>query len=690
MILPSSSLALSRRCNRIRMIPATMLRLITPRIFQSGVSNQISFWNNRYVQPHIPPTAPLRSGALEVAHRNSYHSGCVGNPHNLDINMNNKNAAVYAHSSVGEIKPVITVLLTASLLTLTAFSVYAEAAAESSDINWLKLGMGLLGGLAMFLFGMEQMSDGLQAAAGNALKDLLSKLTKNRIMGAITGAFVTAVLNSSSVTTVLVVGFISAGFMSLSQSVGVIMGANIGSTFTAQIVAFNITQYALIGVALGFFMLFTAGREKTRHYGAMIMGLGLIFYGMGVMGDAMTPLRTYQPFLDLMVRMENPLLGILVGAVFTGLVQSSAATMGIAIVMATEGLITLEAGIALALGSNIGTCATALLAAIGKPVNAVRASVVHVTFNIAGVLLWVMFIPQLAELVVSVSPSAPELTGKERMAAEVPRQIANAHTLFNVINTVVFIGFTGYFARLAEKLVPDRKEEEKVIIEPKYLDDELLEIPPLALERARFEIGRAGDIIIDMLELLDSAFRERDLAKFQAVRTMDDKIDILQEAILSYLGQVRKDPLTEDQSREFQTLMAAAINLENLADVIESDLVPIGETLITKGIEPNEATGIILYDLGEKVVSAVREVTTAVRERDEQAAQHVIEMRHEIRRLADQFIARQSERIAGREGSQIELVRLEMELLDKMRRMYTLAKRVAKEFVPEEVAGKTA
>src|SRR5210317_2254609 len=225
--------------------------------------------------------------------------------------------------------------LWALALFALAFPVLAKMESSTDTINWLNLSMGLFGGLAMFLFGMEQMSEGLKAAAGDTLKDLLSRLTRNRIMGAVTGAFVTAVLDSSSVTTVLVVGFISAGFMSLSQSVGIIMGANIGSTFTAQIVAFNVTQYALIMVAVGFYMLFASKRERTRHYGAMVMGLGLVFYGMGVMGDAMTPLRTYQPFIDLMVRMENPLLGILVGAVFTGLVHSSAATTGIAIVMAT-------------------------------------------------------------------------------------------------------------------------------------------------------------------------------------------------------------------------------------------------------------------------------------------------------------------------------------------------------------------
>jgi len=580
-----------------------------------------------------------------------------------------------------------TLFLLGIMALLHALPALAQAPEEALEIDWLTLLMGLFGGLAMFLFGMEQMSDGLKAAAGDTLKDILARLTKNRVMGAITGAFVTAVLNSSSVTTVLVVGFISAGFMTLSQSVGIIMGANIGSTFTAQIVAFNVTQYALIMVALGFYMLFATRQEKTRHYGAMIMGLGLVFYGMGVMGDAMTPLRTYQPFIDLMGRMENPLLGILVGAVFTGLVQSSAATTGIAIVMAAGGLITLPAGIALAFGANIGTCVTALLAAIGKPVDAVRAAVVHILFNVAGVLVWVLFIPQLADFVTTISPAAPELTGKARIAAEVPRQIANAHTVFNVANTLLFLGFTTGFARLVERLVPEKPAEaEKIIVRPKYLDSEMLQIPSMALERVRFEIGHMGEIITEMMTSLEAGFHERDSHKIDEVTMMDDKVDILNEAILEYLSEARQQALTERQSHEFQALMSATVNLESLADVIETDLAAIGRQFIEDELQPSETTRLLTQELADSVKQAIADVIRAIRENDETAAAAVIALKDDIRKLAEQALRLQSERIAVREPGHLLLVQLEMELLENLRRIYTLAKRVAKDFVPEEVA----
>jgi phosphate:Na+ symporter len=579
-------------------------------------------------------------------------------------------------------------LLSGFLLISFAVPAFAGPAAETSQINWLTLGMGLLGGLAMFLFGMEQMSDGLKAAAGDALKDVLAGLTRNRFMGALTGAFVTAILNSSSVTTVLVVGFISAGFMTLTQSVGIIMGANVGSTVTAQIVAFNITQYALILVALGFFMLFSAKQEKMRHYGTMIMGLGLVFYGMGVMGDAMTPLRSYPPFLDLMLRMESPLLGILVGALFTGLVQSSAATTGIAIVMAAGGLISLPAGIALAFGANVGTCVTAVLASMGKPVEAKRAAMIHIIFNIAGVALWVMFIPQLAEFIVSISPASTELTGKARMAADVPRQIANAHTVFNIANTLIFIGFTGYFARLVERLMPEKVVEEKVIIEPRFLDMDVVSVPALALEQARYEIGHMGEIITQMYADIFEANKKRDPDLLDGVRKLDDKVDILHERILEYLSEIRQETLTDQQSDTFRVLMGATINLENLADVIKTEMVDILSIFIDKKIVASDATRVLLTNLYDKVEQALHNLVKAIREGDEIAAQEVLIVKADIQRIVDEFLSRQSERLGMQAESRLELVRLEMELLDKFRQIYTLAKRVAKDFVPDEVAEK--
>ena len=560
-------------------------------------------------------------------------------------------------------------------------------AAEGVDggIDWAHMAMGLFGGLALFLFGMEQMSDSLKSALGEQMKELLAKLTRNRFTGALTGAFVTAVVQSSSVTTVLVVGFVSAGMMSMAQSIGIIMGANVGTTVTAQIVAFKVEEAALWMIAIGFLMLFTGRQEKIRHYGSMLMGLGLIFYGMGLMGDAMHPLRSYEPFVQLMVEMDRPLLAIVVGALFTALVQSSSATTAIVITMAGQGLISLEAGIALAFGANIGTCITAQLAALGKSREALRAAMVHLLFNVGGVLIWLPFISVLAGWVTGISPSHPELEGTARLAAEVPRQIANAHTVFNIANTLIFIGFTGYLARLVEKLVPAVVEEEKVIIRPKYLDDALIETPTLALQRARLEIARMGEIIQQMLDGLRTGWLGRDRGKLEDVQKMDDQIDVLENEILNYLSAVRKQELTEKEGNEIALIMKVADGFESVGDVIETDLVGLGYRALDENIQSSDAMRVLFRELGDKLKTALDSTIRAVREDDERAADEVLTIKADIDHLIGKALELQSAALAQVSPEQITLMRMEMTVLENLKRIHTLLKRVAREIVPQAV-----
>jgi phosphate:Na+ symporter len=579
-----------------------------------------------------------------------------------------------------------------ALAAMAALAVTPAVAASGTggDIGWMNMGMNLLGGLALFLFGMEQMADALKAVAGERMKVILAKLTTNRFMGAATGAFVTAIIQSSSVTTVLVVGFITAGLMSMAQSIGVIMGANIGTTITAQIVAFKVTKYALLMVAAGFGMLFFSKQEKIKQYGGMLMGLGLVFFGMSVMSDAMNPLRSYQPFLDLMTRMENPLIGILVAAGFTALIQSSSATTGIVIVMATQGFITLEAGIALAFGANIGTCVTAMLAAIGKPREAVRAAVVHVLFNVFGVLLWIGLIPHLAEFVTSLSPSHPGLSGSDRLAAEAPRQIANAHTVFNIANTLIFIGFTGQFARLVEWLVPDKPVEEIIITEPKYLDEELLETPTLALDRARLEIGHMGDRVKAMLQGIMTAIIKGDRMMLKNIAKIDDEVDILHGHIVTYLGRISGKELTENQTEVLVNLMAASNDLENIGDTIETDLVYLGNTGIDSQVSISDETREVLKKLHDVVSMTTELAIDAVMENDQRAAQEVIAMKADINRLMDSAAMHQTRRLVAEEPNRLDAYTLEMDIIEKLKRIYYFAKRMAKAVVPEETAERAA
>jgi phosphate:Na+ symporter len=569
-------------------------------------------------------------------------------------------------------------------LTVLAVTPVFAASSPGSGIDWMNMGMKLLGGLALFLFGMEQMADALKAAAGERMKIVLAKLTANRFMGAVTGAFVTAIIQSSSVTTVLVVGFITAGLMSMAQSIGVIMGANIGTTITAQIVAFKVTKYALLMVAGGFGMLFFSKQEKIKQYGGMLMGLGLVFFGMSVMSDAMSPLRSYQPFLDLMTRMDNPLIGILVAAGFTALVQSSSATTGIVIVMATQGFISLEAGIALAFGANIGTCVTAMLAAIGKPREAVRAAVVHVLFNVFGVLLWVGLIPYLAQFVTWLSPASPGLSGTDRLAAEAPRQIANAHTVFNIANTLIFIGFTSQFARLVEWLVPDKPIEEEIIAEPKYLDEELLDTPSLALDRVRLEIGHMGKRVNEMVAQILPAVVSGKPLSLKEIAKIDNDVDILHGHIITYLGNISRKTLTDEQTQKLVGLMSAANDLENIGDIIETDLVHLGNMRIEQNISISESTRGVLNTLHGVVSDAVSRAITVVQENDQQAAEDVILMKTDINLLMDAAATHQAMRLVVDEPHRLAAYTLEIDIIERLKRIYYFAKRMAKAVIPEK------
>jgi phosphate:Na+ symporter len=532
----------------------------------------------------------------------------------------------------------------------------------------------LLGGLALFLFGIDQLTDSLKAVAGDRMKTILARLTSTRISGALTGAFVTAVIQSSSVTTVLVVGFTTAGLMSFSQSIGVIMGANIGTTITA----FKVTKAAMGMIAFGFSILFFAKRDALRHYGGIIMGLGLVFFGMTLMSDAMEPLRNYQPFLDLMMRMEHPLIGILIAAAFTALVQSSSATTAIVIVMAGQGFISLPAGIALAFGANIGTCVTALLAAIGKPREAIRAATTHILFNIAGVLLWVGFIQQLAEFVTMISPVHAELAGAQRLAAETPRQIANAHTIFNIANTLIFIWFTTLIARFVEWLIPDRPLDKAIVIAPRFLDDDLLTTPALALHHVRLEIEHMGEQVRTMLAQIMPAILHGNTAVLDEIHGIDERVDVLHAEIVTYLGQISGLELTKKQQKEFLRLMDAVNDLENIGDVIETNLVELGRRRIEKGVSISNATQNVLNGFHEVVTRAVDSAIHAVSENSLEAARSVADMKQEITTIANSAAIHESKRLVVNEPNRIEAYTIEMDITEKLQRIYYFARRMAR------------
>jgi phosphate:Na+ symporter len=540
----------------------------------------------------------------------------------------------------------------------------------------------LLGGLALFLYGMEKMTDGLKAAAGQQMNTLLAKLTGNRILGALTGAIVTAVIQSSSVTTVLVVGFVSAGLMTLVQAVGVIFGANVGTTVTAQIVAFNTTALAMPLVAIGFVMGFAWKEGVARHYGAMLLGLGLLFYGMGAMGEAMAPLRSNQGFAELLQSLQNPVLGMLAGAVFTALVQSSSATIGLAVVMATQGLLSLPAGIAILFGAKIGTGITAVLAGIGKPQDAKRAAVVHVLFNLLGAALWLPFIAQLAAIAQAVSPIVADLQGVERLAAEVPRQIANAATIWAVANTVIFLPFAAGFARLATRIIPDRAVEQKELIRPRFLDDDMIQVPAMALERARMELGHMADLTDGMLAKISAAFKTGDPCELSQ---RGDQVLVLREAVLDYLTHIGRSELSDTEAAEYVRLVAATGEIETMGTAISRDLAPLVRALKDADISPSQDTAALLQRLLQTIQETARSGLRALVESDEQAAQSVVAKRGAILDLAVELQRLQAARLAQDDPQRLVKHRLQLEIVDRLRRIHGVAEDMALSVLPRSV-----
>ena len=594
----------------------------------------------------------------------------------------------------GRAKAVLMLILGVAAGLTTMPILAAVPAGGEQTIDWWVMGMTLLGGLAVFLYGMEQMAEALKKVAGDSMKQILGRLTNSRIMGLITGAFVTAVIQSSSVTTVMLVGFVTAGLMSLSQAIGVILGADIGTTITAQIVAFKVTKYALLLVAVGFGLIFMGKKDHIKQYGHLIMGLGLIFFGMGIMSEGMTPLRSYEPFIALMQNVSNPVIGILVAALFTALVQSSSATMGVVIAMALQGLISLEAGIALALGANIGTCATAGLAAIGKPREAVRVAVAHVSFKIVGVILIFPFIPYLADLVRDISPAAAAgLVGMDKLAAETPRQIANAHTIFNVGLATVFLPFAGLFARLCEWIVPDKTlDEDPALVHPNYLDDALLATPSLAMDRARLEIGHMGEYVNRMLTKSMPAFLAGDRERVKEISEIDDKVDALYSQIVAYLGKVSSRPLMDAQTREISSLLSAANDLESIGDIIETDAVGLAEQCFASDVRISEATQQVLGGLHTTIAGSVERALQSVARNDVAAAQEVIAMKGEVQTEVELAEQHQAERLVADAPNRIAAYSVEMEVIEKLKRIYYFAKRMAKtvEFDPAAPVGQPA
>jgi phosphate:Na+ symporter len=543
-------------------------------------------------------------------------------------------------------------------------------AQASASVDWVTVLVGLFGGVALLLFGLDQLTSALRGVAGDQLRTLLARLTNNRIAAALTGVVTTAIVQSSTVTTVLVVGFVGAGVMSLMAALGVILGSNVGTTVTAQVVAFDVAEWALGLVAVGFLASTLArGRHVVAGWGTAVLALGLVFLGMQAMTGAVSPLRTHAPFLDLIARLGTPWVGVVVGAAFTALIHSSAATTVLVIALASQGLLSLEAGVALVIGANIGTCVTAALAAIGRSRDAQRAAAGHVLFNLAGAAVWLVLFGPLLAIARAISPERQDLDGLARLAAEVPRQLANAHTVFNVANVLLFIGLLGPVAVLLRKVIPDRVDAPVPPSQPRYLDRELLTTPALALAAAGREVGRLGGLTLSMLDQAPQAVLSGPRVALDRLVEDDTEVDLLYDHVIGYLAALSKGTLSGPEGRRLLTLLEAANALESIADVVETNLVAIGHRRLDAGVRVAELTSALLTELFAAVNGTVTDAIAAVVDEDADAADRVFEGKTTINRRLDEAKRYQLRRLVAPEEHRSLLYALETDIIETIKRI---------------------
>ena len=422
--------------------------------------------------------------------------------------------------------------------------------------------LSLLGGLALFLYGMQMMSGGLEAAAGNKMKQILEKLTANRFLAVAVGAAITAVIQSSSATTVMVVGFVNSGMMTLSQAVWIIMGANIGTTITGQLIALDVGMLAPLFAFIGVSMVVFLKAPKAHHYGEILAGLGVLFIGMGMMSDSMRPLREVPEFINLMTKFSNPVIGIGVGALFTAVIQSSSASVGILQSLASNGLIGLGDAVFVLFGQNIGTCITAILAAIGTSKNAKRTTLIHLLFNVIGTTIFtiVCLVFPLTVLVESFTPG------------NAPAQIANMHTLFNIVTTLLLLPFGQYLAVLAEKILPDSKEEEQTEGLLAFTNDEFMKnnlqlgFSAVYLKQLGEEIGKMLHLAKDNVDLCFQAIIDKDLVAAEKADAAEETIDLMNKELGRYISKILIHDKTGNDIEAIEEYFRVIGNIERIGD----------------------------------------------------------------------------------------------------------------------------
>ena len=501
-----------------------------------------------------------------------------------------------------------------------------------------------LGGLGMFILGMKMMTEGLQMTAGKRIKAILSAVSSNRFLGCLTGTAVTAMVQSSSATTVMLIGFVSAGLMTLQQAVGMILGANIGTTVTAQLIAFKLSSLALPAVATGVVLKYFTQQKRTRYIGEVVLGFGLLFYGMTVMKHGLAPIKTDPTFLEFFTKFDPSSVGglllcVVVGAGLTIMVQSSSATIGLTMTLASQGLLDFPGAMALVLGENIGTTITAELATIGSNnINAHRAARAHTMFNVIGVTLMLCVFPffvKLVEMVTLAMGAGPvdQVAGDD--VVNIARYIANGHSMFNVINASFFLLVLPWLIKVAIILSPKEEEDIDYYRLPNF-GERLIDTPIAALAETRSEILRMAETANYTFRKTVKRFTDRDYKKLAKWRKVENHLDDMQREILAYLTRIYQSDVSESEAKEISSLMRMTNNIERVGDSVENIAQSI-EDMIDNNLTLTEQATTDLMALVNKVREFMELITAAMRQRPSNFMQQADRLENTIDAMREKF-----------------------------------------------------
>ena len=498
--------------------------------------------------------------------------------------------------------------------------------------------LALLGGLALFLYGMQMMSTGLEAAAGNRMKSILEKLTSNRIKGVLVGAAITAVIQSSSATTVMVVGFVNSGLMTLKQAVWVIMGANIGTTITGQLIALDIGAIAPLFAIAGVGAIMFIKSEKVHHISSIFAGLGILFMGMDMMGAAMSPLKESEAFISLMTKFDNPLLGILVGALFTAVIQSSSASVGILQALASTGMIPLSSAVFVLFGQNIGTCITAVLASIGMKVNAKRTTVIHLLFNIIGTVLFTV-----------ICLVTPYVTWIEAMTPGDPvAQIANAHTVFNIVTTLLLLPFGTHMANIAVRILPDSKKADDEDLRLKYIrpieSSYAIGHSAVAVSQVRDEVNRMRDMVAKNISDSFDSLVQYDEKLRKKVSEREEYIDFLNKGISEYIVSLMASEMNMSDSRKINGYYAIISNLERIGDHAVN-LAEYGDDMRKWEIDFSDTVKEELNEMKAQCIAALDNLKEVTSENVERILSQAVIIEQKTDDMRDKYFKKQMQRL---------------------------------------------